>query len=204
MKDRPKIVTKSGYDYWVILSLLQKAIRRNDLEKAVFAASELWDNYEKSLWRRLVCISCEDCDGSVCLDVIAFKLAANEDPKNKGLYICKAVLTLCRADKSRDACYLACCKAWNDNMAAKLSVDDLTLPEIKPLDKIPDYVYDVHTLKGKMAGKTVWDMIVDEFKALEPKSQTLLFGEDADWTPFKRRLDEQNGGRYSCHSVDSK
>lgn len=195
-----KLVTKSGYDYWVMLSLLQKAIRRNDIDKATFAASELWDKYETSLWRRLVCISCEDCAGSVVLDVIAFKLGAKEDPKNKGLYICKAVLTLCTAKKSRDACYLACCKAWNDNMDKRLTVDDLAEPKIKPLDTIPDWVYDVHTLKGKRAGKTVWDMIVSEFAALEPKSQNLLFGEDADWSPLKRKLDALNNGEYR-HTV---
>ena len=196
MNDKPKIVTKSGYDYFVMLSLLQKAIRRNDVDKAIFAASELCEKFNNALWKRLLCISCEDCDGAVVLDIIAFKLADSQDPKHRTLYLSKAILTLCNAPKSRDACYLDCCKMWNDNMSAKLSVDDLTPPEVKPLDKIPDWVYDVHTLKGKIAGKTVWDMIVDEFNALQPKSPNILFGEDADWSGLKRRLDYESNGKY--------
>lgn len=191
-----KILTKSGYDYWVILSLLQKSIRRNDLDKAMFAASELWDKYSNALWKRLLCISCEDCAGSVVLDVIAFKLAHSEDPKHKTLYFSKAILTLCTAPKSRDACYLDCCKGWNDSMEKRLTVDDLEEPKIKPLDTIPDWVYDVHTLIGKRKGKTVWDMIISEFRALEPKQSGLLFGEGADWSPLQRRMDIEQSGQY--------
>lgn len=44
-------------------------------------------------------------------------------------------------------------------------------PENIPL---PEYTFDVHTTKGKRAGKTKADFIAEEFKALKPREQGLF------------------------------
>ena len=53
--------TRNGHNMYDMASMLQKAIRRCDVEKAGYAAMELFGNYNKYLWKRLLVISAEDC-----------------------------------------------------------------------------------------------------------------------------------------------
>jgi len=50
------------------------------------------------------------------------------------------------------------------------------LKELSEEDKmeIPDYAYDVHTLRGKRMGKTKSNFIVDEYKSLTPRQTGIL------------------------------
>lgn len=69
-------------------------------------------------------------------------------------------------------------------------IGDLDPEEIKQFDfnelhatcEIPDWVYDVHTRKGKMNGKTKIDMIRDEQEAITPHQISLF--DDGDWSQF--------------------
>lgn len=60
---RPQLYTKNGHSMYDMVSLLQKAIRRGDVEVAGYAANELRGRYNAYLWRRLLAISAEDCYG---------------------------------------------------------------------------------------------------------------------------------------------
>ena len=182
------LVTKHGHNFYDIASMLQKAIRRGDIDRAGYAANELFYQYQTYLWKRLYVISCEDCYGIMTQEIVALKMA--HDFVNKGkpttqqdlIFVSKAITLLCMARKNRDACYVACNFMFPNRT---LEVEEIPYAEIDkcglPDDKIPDWVYDVHTAKGKAMGKTTMDMTITEGRALEPHQMSLF--DDASWGP---------------------
>lgn len=182
-----QITTKNGYDLFEMSSMLQKAIRRSDIPHAAYAANELGVKYRKYLWKRLLTISAEDCFGIMTKEIIALKEAdehVNKSAKNgtNDLFIAKAVILMCMARKNRDADYVACNFMWGDRTLTEAEFDEFVdykqVEELKlepGLQKeIPGYVYDCHTMRGKMNGKTKLDMIQDEQQALEPYQMSLF------------------------------
>lgn len=106
-------LTKSGHSLWTIRSLLQKAIRRADLDHAGYAANELYLKYNDYLWKTLVVISAEDCYGIMTKEILALREADRIVNKDKSkridyIFVAKALVLLCLARKNRDACYVAC------------------------------------------------------------------------------------------------
>ena len=199
--EKYEMKTRDGYNFWVMASLFQKAIRRGDIPKASFAAWQLMDKYEGYLWNRMLIITAEDIDGMLGWAIIGLKIEQDmvkkhSNGRNKGtIFVAKAIELLCKAKKCRDACYIDCNWLWKaDRVEEALSAEDLKeLPREELTNKtIPNWVYDVHTYQGKIAGKTVWDMIKDEEKALEPKAPS-LFG-DVDWEDFRIKVDKE--GKY--------
>lgn len=182
--ERYELKTRSGYDFYEMSSLLQKSIRRGDYQKAGFAAKELIDRYRKYLWKRLLIISAEDCYGIITKEIVGLKIADDEAGGKEHIFVAKAICLLCEARKNRDACYFACNFMSDNNL-----VDIRDIKEECPIDEcklgadgIPDWVFDVHTLKGKMRGKTIEDMIRDEQNALHPKQMSMF--DNADWNIF--------------------
>lgn len=72
---RPQLYTKNGHSMYDMVSLLQKAIRRGDVEVAGYAANELRGRYNAYLWRRLLAISAEDCYGIMTKEIEALRQA---------------------------------------------------------------------------------------------------------------------------------
>lgn len=100
------LVTTHGHNMFDMMSLMQKAIRRGDYEKAGFAAYELSDKFRGAMWNRIVTISSEDCWGVVTKEIHRLRM---EDKKQRDdQLVSNAVFLLCRCRKSRDACYFAC------------------------------------------------------------------------------------------------
>ena len=106
--------TRSGHNMFIMASLLQKAIRRGDKERAGYAAMELFGSYHTMLWNRIMTVSCEDCWGILAKEIVALRYTDNVRNRNKKgyekdtQYVSKAISLLCDAKKSRDACYYAC------------------------------------------------------------------------------------------------
>lgn len=106
--------TRSGHNMFTMASLLQKAIRRGDKERAGYAAMELFGSYHTMLWNRIMTVSCEDCWGILAKEIVALRYTDNVRNRNKKgyekdtQYVSKAISLLCDAKKSRDACYYAC------------------------------------------------------------------------------------------------
>jgi hypothetical protein len=92
-------------DRWIAASVLQKAIRRNDVQTALRSALTLWTQDRRSFWRRLHTISVEDV-GVAAPDAINQTLTALNAPswRNKvgdwkvALYLTRL---LCGSVKSR-------------------------------------------------------------------------------------------------------
>src|SRR5215831_6281599 len=98
-------------DQWVTTSLLQKSIRRGELEMAQRAAFTLFAQKGSAIWRRFMVIAFEDV-GAASPDAVAMTVAASTDPscrrKNGGdLHIAvQLARVLAQAPKSRSAEHL--------------------------------------------------------------------------------------------------
>lgn len=182
------LVTRNGHNMYDMASMLQKAIRRNDIERASYAAIELFGNFHTYLWKRLLVISAEDCYGIMTKEIIGLKLADDEVNKGKKgydketLFIAKAVTLLCMARKNRDACYVACNFMTSDTILNEDEIEHIDITKSRLNGEIPDWVFDCHTLRGKKMGRTDIDMIISEQQALQPL-QIGLF-DDASWEPY--------------------
>ncbi len=188
------LTTRHGHNMYDMASLLQKSIRRGDYQRAGYAAMELFGRYNKYLWRRLLVISAEDCWGIMTKEIIALKLAEDQcfgDRKGYDkdpIFVAKAITLLCMAKKNRDACYFACNFMLPDTTLDETDFEhvDITACTL-PGNGIPDWVFDIHTLTGRMKGKTDLDMVITEQDALTPH-QIGLF-DDYDWKEyFEMRL----------------
>ena len=186
--------TKNGYSIFEMSSMIQKAIRRCDIPHAAYAAAELYPSYRAMLWNRLLTVSAEDCYGIMTKEIMALcqadervngKKAAD---KSNQVFLAKAIILLCMARKSRDADYVACNWLWgNPELTDEERLDLIDASEVErlmetePRFRVPEYVYDVHTYRGKRAGKTRLDFFQEENEALEPKQMSLFdngsFGE---------------------------
>ncbi len=139
-----QLKTKKGYDFFEVASAFQKSIRRCDEKQAMFWAIELYETgYQKYAWKRMVIMASEDVGlGSVNVITTIMSLKQSYDflasLKEKGLPeklpFTQAVLLLTRCMKSRYV-DLAISVYWQEHKEKMYAV--------------PDYVFDMHTRKGK-------------------------------------------------------
>lgn len=175
--------TQRNYDLYEVASALQKSIRRGDVKLAGFMALELFPRYSEYCWRRLLTISAEDCYGIVTQEIKALydsfhvinKGKKGNDLKGR-IFISKAVILLCQVKHNRDADLLS-----NFVYDKKYDISDEEIErlfdEIRQEDvQMPEYVYDVHTRKGKRSGKTKQDFFREEEEALAYKQLSLFEG----------------------------
>lgn len=104
------LYTKNGHNMFEVSSLIQKAIRRSNKDYAGYAANELAPRFRNYLWKRLLCVSAEDCYDLITNKIVALKQA--DDAQNwqskSPLFIEKAIGILLATRKNRDADYFAC------------------------------------------------------------------------------------------------
>jgi len=140
-----QLKTTKGYEFFEAASALQKSIRRNEEDVALFFAVELYESgYDEYVWKRLRIISSEDIGlaepfmpstiQALYQSYVDQKKKKDEKNRPERLFLIHAVLLLCRAKKSRlvDWTLIHC---WNTHA-------DRELP-------IPDYAYDKHNAKGR-------------------------------------------------------
>lgn len=172
------IKTKKNYLLLDVASALQKSIRRGDAELAGYWAIELFESgYVEYVWRRLLIISAEDCWGILTKEVRALFdcwREANNYKKGSGrIYVAKAVILLCQAKKSRDADHLTNL-VYDANSIEPFRLLKSIEESKNEKVEIPDYAYDVHTVKGKKKGKTKEQFFVSEHEALKPRQAGLF------------------------------
>lgn len=168
--------TKNGYDFFEVASAMQKGIRRADVEVAGFFALELWHSgYRDYVWKRLLTISAEDCYGLITNEIESLYNShqivnkGKSEPKGR-IFVSKAVILLCYARKNRDADHL------QNFIYDQKMIDTEKWLEESRMDPIPvpEYTFDVHTKKGKKAGKTKSEFFKEEFEALTPREPGLF------------------------------
>lgn len=206
------LTTRNGHNMYDMASMMQKAIRRNLPRYASYAAYELYGSYYTFVWRRLLVISAEDCYGIMTKEIIALKLADDEVNKNKRgydrdtIFLAKAVMLLCMARKNRDACYVACNFMNSQDLLTEMELQNIghvNMSELQKIileeNKIPDWVFDVHTLKGKYKfHRSEVDMIRCEQNALSPKE--IGYYDDGDWDEYLSKLLSE--GKVSESQID--
>lgn len=168
MPGRPKMITYHGHEAGLIVSWLQKAIRRGNAQDAVYCAVELdrsgWGEW---CWKRLLIIASEDvgiADPTISSEIWSlyqtylYQKKKDAEPR---LMLVHAVLRLAYAKKDSEVV--------NAVVWARDGVDHSPKPEI------PDYVYDRHTLKGKQMGRG-YEHFVEEGSLLENRIATPIEG----------------------------
>lgn len=165
--------TRNGHDFFVVSSMLQKALRRGDVVLAAKACDELLPLYANYCWNRLLTVSAEDCADLVTQEVMALyqawsKIRSNVTDKTslKGrIFFAKAIVILAKARHSRDAdelLILVTDRMPEEEFEAALREVGETWKADDGDFEIPDWVYDVHTQKGRRMGRSK-----DEFLRVE-------------------------------------
>lgn len=168
-----KLFTRNGYDFYEVASALQKAIRRGDVKLAGYMALELFPKYSEYCWKRLLTISAEDCYGIITKEVKALydsfhvinKGKRGDDLKGR-IFISKAVILLCSVKHNRDADLLQNFIYDKKELITDEDIERYFDEVRKEPMEIPEYVYDVHTRKGKRMGKTKTDFFKEEQEAM--------------------------------------
>ena len=177
-----EIRTKNNFALLDVASALQKSIRRNEQKLAGWCALELFaSGYANYAWKRLLTISAEDCDGIITTEIYSlFKGWQHVNEKNKRspkgrIFLTKATIILATWWKNRDPDHLQNL-VYDKNIGVKDGEIEKMISQLKDVDYVdfPDYVFDVHTQRGKMMGKTKEEFFKDELNALEPR-QTGIF-----------------------------
>jgi hypothetical protein len=98
-------------DQWVMISLLQKSIRRGEVETAQRAAFTLFAQKGSAIWRRFMVIAFEDV-GAASPDAVTMTVASSTDPSWRKKYggdqhiAVQLARVLAKAPKSRSAEHL--------------------------------------------------------------------------------------------------
>jgi replication-associated recombination protein RarA len=134
----------------------------------------LWHSgFGNYVWKRLLTVSAEDCWGILTSEIKAlhdsYVLVNKTVPAREArgrIFISKAVILLCAAKKNRDADHL---QNFTYDALAEIDADQLAADLLAAgREKVPDYAFDCHTLKGKRKGKTKADFFREEQRALMP------------------------------------
>lgn len=181
-----KLYTQRGYDFYEVASALQKSIRRGDVKLAGYMALELFPKYAEYCWKRLLTISAEDCYGVVTKEVMAlydaFRIinAGKKGDDLKGrVFISKAVILLCQTKHNRDADLLSNYVYDKKYDLTDEQIESMFTEVRSESMRIPEYVYDVHTIRGKARGKTKRDFFREEQAALKNQQPSIFdFAED--------------------------
>jgi len=182
-KQEYELLTKNGHSFYDMAAMLQNAIRRCDVKRAGYAANELFYKYRGYLWKRLLIISAEDCFGIITKEIIALKQAEEamgDKAKTETIFISKAVTLLCYARKNEDADYFACCLMNSDTPIPEEDIEHVPIEECELENgRIPDWVYNWHTRKGREMGRDVVDQLIGRQKNLTPHQPGLF--DDENW-----------------------
>ena len=155
--------TKHGLDADLVISALQKCIRRGDEATAMRMAYELYVTstfHEEKMWNRLLVIPIEDLGfGDPMAAVIVKNL--NDLRKefaygdgDRSIFFLYAIRYLCKCKKQRSTDHIK-------NIIMRES-------EKGQVPEIPDYAIDMHTIKGRAMGRDVF-VFLDEASKVMPQ-----------------------------------
>lgn len=154
--------TRNGLEADLVISALQKCIRRGDEQLAMRLAYELYMTstfHEEKMWNRLLVISVEDI-GFGNLEAPGYVSTMNalrkEFPYGDGdrpIFFMQAIRYMCQSKKERSTDHIK-------NIIMK-EFEAGRVPEI------PDFAVDMHTIKGRAMGRDVF-YFLDEASKVQP------------------------------------
>lgn len=158
------IITPCGEPADVMISALQKFIRRGQTEEAARAAYELYmadEELQDYLWQRLLVISAEDIglgDPSATERTLALYQASEKLGKQSldyPLFFIHAVRYLCSCPKERGSSILT-------SLTKRRIRDKEAFP-------LPDYVFDMHTIEGQKRNRS-YEHFMAQAAIVSPKA----------------------------------
>ena len=149
------IVTASGQPADVVISALQKFIRRGETEQAARAAYELYlagEEMTEYLWQRLkIIIGLGQPVAPVVVEALwSISRRFPRDTSDYALLFIHAVRYLCACRKERGSSLLS-------------SVTKRRIRDGEAFD-LPDYVYDRHTIEGQRLGRGIEHFLTESAK----------------------------------------
>jgi replication-associated recombination protein RarA len=167
--------TVSGNDCYEVVSSLQKAIRRGELDDALYWATDMHlSGLTDWLWKRIAIICSEDVgpawpEGPAVIGALFEAHSRWKHSKNSPsmLFAAHAIVLLCRAPKTRLV----------DHALTVHLADHEGLRR-----EIPDHSRDMHTAKGKAMGRGL-DHFLDVAARVHPK----VDDPDIGWYAEKQR-----------------
>jgi hypothetical protein len=169
--------TINGLPAMAVLSCMQKAIRRNDERLAMQCAVELVHTskaFASMVCNRLQIISHEDIDTEADPTIVPFVHTActqsqtwikDNKPAGVRMFLGNAIRLMCHAKKSRTG----------DHFQASFGLAAL-LEGAKP--ELPDWAFDMHTMKGKKMGRGL-DHFLEEGCKLVPSPTPDSYAKEA-------------------------
>jgi len=139
--------TVNGHNLFEVVSGLQKAIRRGQVDDALYWATDMdLSGFSGYLWRRLFIIACEDIglanpDAITQVNALFNAYHAQKPSKNQGpkrLMLAQAVIVLATSPKSRLVDDAMVVHYWDHENQYR---------------EVPDYALDKHTSKGRSQGR---------------------------------------------------
>lgn len=158
------ILTPCGEPADVMISALQKFIRRGKTEEAARAAYELYladEELDDYLWQRLLVISAEDIGlgqpdaTDIVLSLYHASRRLGSDSPDYPLFFIHAVRYLCSCPKERGSSILS-------SLTKRRIRDHAPFP-------IPDYAFDMHTIEGQNRGRS-YEHFISQAAIVFPKA----------------------------------
>lgn len=175
--------------------MLQTAILHRDMDLIGYEIDSLRKNNRECLWEVFINYSRKYSKRNVQKEIIGLKTAdnfVNSKKKDKDeIFISKAAMILVYGDDIEKFNEIKAIDIINEDI--NINWKDYKIKSIQecPLqNEIPDWVYDCHTVKGKVMGKTDWDMTTVEQEALYPKQ--IGYFDNASWL-YTYQQDFYNG-----------
>lgn len=148
-----QLKTQSGINFFTCSSAFQKFIRRGMEHETLWFGTELYiSGYEEYVWFRMRVMACEDvglANHKLTVQIQSLYQVYTDFKKKKNkhgperLPFVNALLLLVRSEKSRIVDNLLCEYIF---LRETVAVPNLDKPEY-------DFVWDMHTLKGKKMGR---------------------------------------------------
>ncbi len=166
-----QMYTLHHHSMYDMASMLQKS-RRADIQKAGYAAySELFEATTPICGSGLI-VSAQDCydhhQGDYRAEVADDQAQCRKERLRQGSTCGKSNRLRARHGRiEMPVMWPAtheCCKVAFEESEIEMSISPCSLGD----EGIPDWVFDVHTYRGRQNGKTEFDMGEDEQKALTP------------------------------------
>lgn len=178
-----EIKTARGYPLDEVASAFQKSIRRNDARLAIYFGLELFaSGMSGYAWRRLLVTSAEDCAGPLTQEIEALYRAHElvaKQRKPTRVFLAKAILLLCAAPKCRDADHAGAFVYDAKSGISDEQIEKALAESAGEKLPVPAYALDIHTARGRAAGKTKREFFREEYGNLQPR-QTGLFDHDVE------------------------
>ncbi|MFV0518650.1 MAG: hypothetical protein ACK5LY_00110 [Lachnospirales bacterium] len=154
--------TKNGLEADLVISAMQKCIRRGEEEQALRFAYELYITstfHEEKMWNRLLVIAVEDIGfGEPNAPLLVKNLfdLHKEFPYMDGdrpIFFMHAIRYMCKCQKERSTDH----------------IKNIIMKEFEGgfVPTIPDYAIDMHTIKGRERGRDVF-YFLDEASKVSP------------------------------------